>query len=184
MIMEELTRIVTDLLQDNEKHHAEIAILKTKYIAIFAAARKGIEDLGGKFELDETYLNELLDQAYAGVPYATEAQVNGDLVAADYERLKAEQVAADVAAEIKVISNNGEVAEFSDGVRILRQRPNLWPSSFTQPCIHKQLSISTTAIGWPAFSKIFAVGNTLDEVQKSLWNPDFSTGTDGKIERK
>ena len=173
MSEEQLLKVVVDNTTDIEKLHAKVAIIETKYIAMFAAVKSSFEKAGIPFELDETYLNELLDGFYADVPFATEAQVNGDLTAADHERMKAEQAAVDAAAEAlakepKVRENSGEVAIFTNGLEISRQRPASWPRGFTQTRVHQALPISATVMPWHVFKEIFSVGSAISEVQERL----------------
>ena len=177
---QELTAF-TGALQDIEKLHAKVGIIETKYIAMFAAVKSSLDKAGIEFELDETYLNELLDITFAGVPYATEAQINGDIVAADHERLKAEPKEPEDLSP-KVISNTGEVATFAGGMQISRQRPASWPRGFTQNRVHQSLPISAVVMNYQVFKDIFAVGSTLNQVQSRLLPPAMDPGAPQRIQ--
>jgi hypothetical protein len=167
---EQQLKAFTDLLIDNEKHHAEITVLKTKYVAMFAAVRSTFDKMGVEFELDETYLNELLERAAAGgdVPFATQAEIVGD------------EESEDVSP--KVISNTGEVATFANGIEISRQRPTSWPRGFTQNRVHQALPISTVVMNYQVFQNIFAVGNTMNQVQARLMPPVVEPGTPQRLQ--
>jgi len=71
-------------------------------------------------------------------------------------------------SEAAVERNNGEVAEFSDGGKINRQRPAA--STATDVNYSKLIS-------WDAFKYVFAVGLTKPEVNERLKNPGGSDGT-------
>ena len=160
MTIEELTKVLTDLLTDNEKHHAEIALLKTKYISLFAATRRSFEIAKIEFDLDATYLNQLLDEAAATEDtFATQEQIGRD-----------EQ---EIDLGPTVTKNTGEVATFSTGIEISRQRPASWPKNFVRPGLHAGLAASATLLSYQMFQAIFAVGNTLSQVETYLANPSL-----------
>ena len=184
---EQELKAFTDDLSDIEKLHKEIEVLKTKYVTMFAAVRSSLDKAGIEFDLDETYLNELLDHQYAGIPYATEAQLNGDKVAADYEEEKEALAAAAKALEPTVVSNTGEVATLSNGKAFMRQRPKTWPMGFTRPCLPFGSVLSDTVLGWDNFRTIFAVGNTPSQIELLLSSPaakETSDGIPGSKEKK
>jgi hypothetical protein len=161
---EQQLKTFTDALLDIEKLHNEIRILKTKYVAMFAAVKSSLSAANILFELDETYLNELLDKFVEDVPFATQAELEG----------------ANVKDEGPVVTeNSGEVATFSNGKQFLRQRPQLWPQDFVRPGLHAGLAASATALPYDSFKKAFAVGNSYARVRQILADPSVLETSDG-----
>jgi hypothetical protein len=161
---EQQLKTFTDALLDIEKLHNEIRILKTKYVAMFAAVKSSLSAANIPFELDETYLNELLDKFVEDVPFATQAELEG-------ANVKDEGPA--------VMENTGEVATFSNGKQFLRQRPQLWPQDFVRPGLHAGLAASATALPYDSFKKAFAVGNSYARVRQILADPSVLETSDG-----
>jgi hypothetical protein len=156
----------TDALLDIEKLHNEVRILKTKYVTMFAAVKSSLLAANIPFDLDETYLNEILEkfQDQDEVPFATQAELEG-------ENVKDEGPA--------VTENTGEVATFSNGKQFLRQRPQLWPQDFVRPGLHVGLAASATALPYDSFKKAFAVGNSYARVRQILADPSVLNTSDG-----
>jgi hypothetical protein len=157
---EDQLKALTGALQDIEELHKEAALLKMKQVAMFAAVSSSLAKANINFELDETYLNDLLERA-AGeeVPFATQEQIGEDTQEED--------------PGPTVISNTGEVATFSNGVEISRQRPASWPKNFVRPGLHAGLAASATLLSYHKFLAIFAKGNTLGQAEEFLANPSL-----------
>jgi len=161
---EQELKIFTDALLDIEKLHKKVSILETKYVTMFAAVKSSLTAAKISFELDESYLNELLEKQADedDFPYPTQAELEGA-----------------VNEGPTVSENTGEVATFSDGSQALRQRPATWHKMLQRPGLHAGLAMSAVALGYDNFRKAFAVGNTLARVQQVLTDPDAATSSDG-----
>src|SRR5580692_8038699 len=163
---EQELKVFTQALADIEKLHSDVRILKQKYVNMFAAVRSSLTAVNISFELDESYLVELLEKFVVEdeVPFATQAELEG-------ANVKDEGPA--------VMENTGEVATFSNGKQFLRQRPQLWPQDFVRPGLHAGLAASATALPYDSFKKAFAVGNSYARVRQILADPSVLETSDG-----
>lgn len=160
---EQELKVFTQALTDIEKLHNDVRILKTKYVSMFAAVRYSLERANISFDLDDSYLKEILDKFEDEVPFATQAEIDG----------------AVVNEGPTVVENTGEVATFSDGSQALRQRPATWHKMLVRPGLHAGLAMSAVSCGYDNFKSAFAVGNTLARVQQILSSPEAAATSDG-----
>jgi hypothetical protein len=163
---EQELKVFTQSLADVEKLHGEVKILKMKYVTMFAAVKSSFTAAKIPFELDETYLNELLEKLSDedDFPFATQAEIEGEAAKGQGPT---------------VVENTGEVATFSDGSTALRQRPQTWHKMLVRPGLHAGPAMSAVALGYDNFKSAFAVGNSLARVQQILLDPESLNTSDG-----
>lgn len=146
--------------EDIELHHKRIMLLEAKALAFRSAVTTTLHNAGFELELDERHLGGLIQKAaeqhtVEQVPFATQAELGSD---------DDEATVTDVTVE---------VATFTDGSNVVRQRPTL-NEEFSG------LFLQNNGVLQPdQFVHVYEIGRTKSEIKQLLRDPSLSQTTDG-----